>query len=159
MKWLLMTFVGSVIFYCVILTAIWLLSVQTVYPTINEMFDAPGRWVIIGMCLVTLLLMTPFLWALVSDKYNYPDVFLKLWIDDNYNHGRLVALILFRVSVAVFFIAGVVISFCSLNYGRGIVIAVAVLALLLIFRENLTQYSHLETHFLTYLNGREEAAR
>ena len=158
-KRLLKTIVGRVIIYSVLLTAIWLLSVQTVYPTINEMFDAPGRWVNIGMCLVTLLLMTPFLWALVSDKYNSPDVFLKLWNDDNYNHGLLVALILFRVSVAVFFIAGVVISYFSLNYGIGIVIAVAVLALILIFRENLTQYSHLETHFLTNLNGREEAAR
>ena len=158
-KRLLKTIVGRVIIYSVLLTAIWLLSVQTVYPTINEMFDAPGRWVNIGMCLVTLLLMTPFLWALVSDKYNSPDVFLKLWNDDNYNHGRLVALILFRVSVAVFFIAGVVISYFSLNYGIGIVIAVAILALILIFRENLTQYSHLETHFLTNLNGREEAAR
>lgn len=28
-----------------------------------------------------------FLVALVSDKYNSPDVFLKLWNDDNYNHG------------------------------------------------------------------------
>lgn len=158
-KRLLKTIVGRVIIYTVLLTAIWLLSVQTVYPTINGIFDAPGRWVNIGMCLVTLLLMTPFLWALVSDKYNSPDVFFKLWNDDNYNHGRLVALILFRVSVAVFFIAGVVISYFSLNYGIGIVIAVAVLALILIFRENLTQYSHLETHFLTNLNGREEAAR
>ena len=158
-KRLLKTIVGRVIIYSVLLTAIWLLSVQTVYPTINEMFDAPGRWVNIGMCLVTLLLMTPFLWALVSDKYTSPDVFFKLWNDDNYNHGRLVALILFRVSVAVFFIAGVVISYFSLNYGIGIVIAVAVLALILIFRENLTQYSHLETHFLTNLNGRDEAAR
>ena len=105
------------------------------------------------MCLLTLLLMIPFLWALVSDKYNSPDVFLKLWNDDNYNHGRLVALILFRVSVAVFFIAGVVISYFSLNYGIGIVIAVAVLGLILLLRENLTQYSHLENHFLTNLNG------
>lgn len=122
------------------------------------MFDSPGRWLSVVMCLLTLLLMTPFLWALVSDKYNSPDVFLKLWNDDNYNHGRLVALILFRVSVAVFFIAGVVISYFSLNYGIGIVIAVAVLGLILLLRENLTQYSHLENHFLTNLNGREEAA-
>jgi len=158
-KRLLKTIVGRVIIYSVLLTAIWLLSVQTVYPTINGMFDSPGRWLSVVMCLLTLLLMTPFLWALVSDKYNSPDVFLKLWNDDNYNHGRLVALILFRVSVAVFFIAGVVISYFSLNYGIGIVIAVAVLGLILLLRENLTQYSHLENHFLTNLNGREEAAR
>lgn len=43
-------------------------------------------------------------------------------------------MILFRVSVAVFFIAGVVISYFSLNYGIGIVIAVAVLGLILLLR-------------------------
>lgn len=67
-KRLLKTIVGRVIIYSVLLTAIWLLSVQTVYPTINGMFDSPGRWLSVVMCLLTLLLMTPFLWALVSDS-------------------------------------------------------------------------------------------
>ena len=80
---------------------------------------------------------------------------LKLWEDENYNHGRLVALVLFRVSVAIFFISAVVISYFHLNIGIGVVIAVAVVALILILREDLTQYSRLETHFLTNLNLRE----
>ena len=158
-KKLLKNIVGSVIIYSVLLTAIWLLSVKTLYPAVSELFTPVTIWVNLAMCLVTLLLMTPFLWALISNKYNSSAIFLKLWEDENYNHGRLVALVLFRVSVAIFFISAVVISYFHLNIGIGVVIAVAVVALILILREDLTQYSRLETHFLTNLNLREEVAK
>ena len=158
-KKLLKNIVGRVIIYSVLLTAIWLLSVKTLYPAVSEMFTPVTIWVNLAMCLVTLLLMTPFLWALISNKYNSSAIFLKLWEDENYNHGRLVALVLFRVSVAIFFISAVVISYFHLNIGIGVVIAVAVVALILILREDLTQYSRLETHFLTNLNLREEVAK
>ena len=158
-KKLLKNIVGRVIIYSVLLTAIWLLSVKTLYPAVSELFTPVTIWINLAMCLVTLLLMTPFLWALISNKYNSSAIFLKLWEDENYNHGRLVALVLFRVSVAIFFISAVVISYFHLNIGIGVVIAVAVVALILILREDLTQYSRLETHFLTNLNLREEVAK
>ncbi|MFR8836885.1 cation:proton antiporter [Bacteroides nordii] len=158
-KKLLKNIVGRVIIYSVLLTAIWLLSVKTLYPAVSELFTPVTIWVNLAMCLATLLLMTPFLWALISNKYNSSAIFLKLWEDENYNHGRLVALVLFRVSVAIFFISAVVISYFHLNFGIGVVIAVAVVVLILILREDLTQYSRLETHFLTNLNLREEVAR
>ena len=158
-KKLLKNIVGRVIIYSVLLTAIWLLSVKTLYPAVSELFTPVTIWVNLAMCLFTLLLMTPFLWALISNKYNSSAIFLKLWEDENYNHGRLVALVLFRVSVAIFFISAVVISYFHLNIGIGVVIAVAVVALILILREDLTQYSRLETHFLTNLNLREEVAK
>ena len=158
-KKLLKNIVGRVIIYSVLLTAIWLLSVKTLYPAVSELFTPVTIWVNLAMCLATLLLMTPFLWALISNKYNSSAIFLKLWEDENYNHGRLVALVLFRVSVALFFISAVVISYFHLNIGIGVVIAVAVVALILILREDLTQYSRLETHFLTNLNLREEVAK
>ena len=158
-KKLLKNIVGRVIIYSVLLTAIWLLSVKNLYPAVSELFTPVTIWVNLAMCLATLLLMTPFLWALISNKYNSSAIFLKLWEDENYNHGRLVALVLFRVSVAIFFISAVVISYFHLNIGIGVVIAVAVVALILILREDLTQYSRLETHFLTNLNLREEVAK
>lgn len=158
-KKLLKNIVGRVIIYSVLLTAIWLLSVKTLYPAVSELFTPVTIWFNLAMCLATLLLMTPFLWALISNKYNSSAIFLKLWEDENYNHGRLVALVLFRVSVAIFFISAVVISYFHLNFGIGVVIAVAVVVLILILREDLTQYSRLETHFLTNLNLREEVAR
>lgn len=158
-KKLLKNMIGRVIIYSVLLTAIWLLSVQIIYPAINDMFMPITIWMNLVMCLGTLLLMTPFLWALISNKYNSPKLFLKLWKDENYNHGRLVALVLGRVSVALFFITTVVISYFKLNWGISVIIAIAVVALILILREDLTQYSRLETSFLANLNRREEAAK
>lgn len=158
-KKLLKNMIGRVIIYSVLLTAIWLLSVQIIYPAVNDMFMPVTIWMNLVMCLGTLLLMTPFLWALISNKYNSPKLFLKLWKDENYNHGRLVALVLGRVSVALFFITTVVISYFKLNWGISVIIAIAVVALILILREDLTQYSRLETSFLANLNRREEAAK
>ena len=100
--------IGRVVIYSVLLTAIWLLSIQIIYPAISEMFTPITIWIKLVMCLGTLLLMTPFLWALISNKYNSSELFLKLWRDENYNHGRLVSLVLGRVSVALFFITIVV---------------------------------------------------
>ena len=107
-KKLLKNMIGRVVIYSVLLTAIWLLSIQIIYPAISEMFTPITIWIKLVMCLGTLLLMTPFLWALISNKYNSSELFLKLWRDENYNHGRLVSLVLGRVSVALFFITSVV---------------------------------------------------
>ena len=115
-KKLLKNMIGRVIIYSVLLTAIWLLSIQIIYPAISEMFAPVTLWIKLVMCLGTLLLMTPFLWALISNKYNSSELFLKLWRDENYNHGRLVSLVLGRVSVALFFITSVVISYFKLNW-------------------------------------------
>ena len=109
-KKLLKNMIGRVVIYSVLLTAIWLLSIQIIYPAISEMFTPITIWIKLVMCLGTLLLMTPFLWALISNKYNSSELFLKLWRDENYNHGRLVSLVLGRVSVALFFITSVVIK-------------------------------------------------
>lgn len=151
--------IGRVVIYSVLLTAIWLLSIQIIYPAISEMFTPITIWIKLVMCLGTLLLMTPFYWRLISNKYNSSELFLKLWRDENYNHGRLVSLVLGRVSVALFFITSVVISYFKLNWGISVIIAIAVVALILILREDLTQYSRLETRFLANLNRREEVAK
>ena len=134
-KKLLKNMIGRVVIYSVLLTAIWLLSIQIIYPAISEMFTPITIWIKLVMCLGTLLLMTPFLWALISNKYNSSELFLKLWRDENYNHGRLVSLVLGRVSVALFFITSVVISYFKLNWGISVIIAIAVVALILILRE------------------------
>lgn len=158
-KSLLKVHVGKAVIYSVLLTAILLLSVRVVYPFVEEKFPDTTVWANIGMCLGTLVLMAPFLWALISNKHNSPALFMKLWNDNTYNHGRLVALVLFRTSVAVFFISAVLIAYFPLRYGVIAILSLAVLALILIFRENLNQYSKIEKQFLTNLNRREEAAK
>lgn len=158
-KKLLKVHLGKVIIYSVLLSAILLLSTQIIYPFLEKKFPNISIWGNLGICLGILILMAPFLWALISNKYNSPELFMKLWNDNKYNHGRLVALVLFRTSVAIFFISAVLITYLHLRYGVVAILTLAVLILILLFRRNLNQYSKLETYFLTNLNRREEEAR
>ena len=108
---------------------------------------------------LTLVLMAPFLIALVSNKYNSRELFMSLWNDSKYNRGRLVSMVLFRVFVATFFVSLVLIRYFHIQYGIVIIIALGILALFLVFRRDLNQYARLEKRFLLNLNQREEAAR
>ena len=156
---LLKIYVGKVLIHSVLLTAILLLSTQVIHPLLVEKFPAMDMWGNIIMSVLTLLLMVPFLAGLVANKNNSPELFMSLWKDNKYNHGKLVALVLFRVFVAILFVSIVLIKYYHVQYGVGAIIAVGVLILIILFRRDLNQYSRLEAHFLTNLNRREEVDR
>ncbi len=156
---LLKQYAGKILIHAVLLTAILLLSTRVIHPLLLERFPGMKAWGSVVMSTVTLLLMVPFLSGLVANKYNSPELFMRLWKADRYNHGRLVALVLFRVFVAIFFVAVVLIKYHQMQYSFGVIIAVGVLALIVLFRRDLNQYARLEAHFLTNLNRREEADR
>ncbi|MCD8269943.1 MAG: cation:proton antiporter [Parabacteroides sp.] len=156
---LLKLYAGKILINSVLLTAIFLLSTRVIYPSLDEKFPAMAMWGNIIMSIVTLILMVPFLVGLVSNKNNSPELFLSLWKDNKYNHGKLVALVLFRVFVAILFISIVLIRYYHVQYGIGAIIAVGFLILIVLFRRGLNQYSKLEAHFLTNLNRREEIYR
>lgn len=142
----------------VLLTAIFLLSTQILYPFLERFPQLEkGRNSIVSI--ITLILMLPFLMALISNKNNSPTLFMNLWKDNKYNRGRLVTLVLFRVFVAIFFVSLVLIHYYHMKYGIGMILAVAVLALALVFRRDLNQYLQLESLFLSNLNRREEVDR
>ena len=158
-KRLLKSFLGRVSIYSVLLTAIFLLSTHAIHPFIIEQFpDTPVLDNLITT-FVTVLLMIPFLIALISNKNNSPELFLSLWNDNKYNRGRLVALVLCRVFLATFFVSLVLIRYFHIQYGIVIIIALAILALIALFRRDLNQYTKLEKRFMINLNQREEAAR
>ena len=156
---LLKIYVGKILIHSVLLTAILLLSTQVIYPLLVEKFPAMEMWGNIIMSVVTLVLMIPFLVGLVANKNNSPELFMSLWNDNKYNHGKLVALVLFRVFVAILFVSIVLIKYYHVQYGIGAIIAVGFLILIILFRRDLNQYSKLEAHFLTNLNRREEVDR
>lgn len=151
--------VGKGVIYSVLLTAVLLLSIHVIYPLIQEQIENVPFWGRVGISLGTLTLMAPFLWALIANKHNFPELFMSLWKDNKYNRGRLVALVLSRITIAIVFVAAVLIYYFRLQYSVGIIIAVVLLIFMLIFRENLNQYSKLEARFLTNLNERETEMR
>jgi len=156
-KKLFKKYVGRMVIYAVILTAIYLLSTNVISPFIQEQIS--GIWGKVAVAVVTILIMSPFLVALISNKLNQQDLFMKLWNESRYNRGRLIFLVLFRVYMALTFISFIFIHLFHIQYGIGVITAFAVLAMIFFFRRNFNQYTKMESHFLANLNEREEAER
>lgn len=154
-KKLLKSYTGRIIIYSVLLTAILLLSINFISPFVMEKIE--GNWGRAAAAALSILAMAPFLMALISNKANHPELFMSLWNDNKYNRGSLVFLVLLRVYIALTFVSLILINLFHVQYGVGVITAVAVLALIFIFRRNFSQYSKMESRFITNLNQREEA--
>lgn len=158
-KKLLKGYFSRMIIFVVLLGAIFMFSNRVIVPFVAERFSDWGIWGNILSTGLTLVLMSPFLLALLSNRTNFQDLFMSLWNDNKYNRGSLVSLTLLRIFVAMAFVAAVLIHNFNLQYGAIIIITLVVLVLIFIFRRDLNQYSKLEKRFLTNLNQREEAER
>ncbi|MDR3062205.1 MAG: cation:proton antiporter [Dysgonamonadaceae bacterium] len=156
-KKLVKNYIGKMIIYIVLLAAIVLFSLGYLSPFLAD--KMPGISGVVLSAAVTLACMAPFLIALIANKTNSPELFMSLWNDNKYNRGRLLFLVLFRVFIAVSAITFVLIRLFNFGYIWGIIIALAVLILILVFRRDLNQYNKLETNFLNNLNQREEAEK
>lgn len=156
-KKLFKNFIGKIIIYSVLLAAILLFSINFLSPFVLDKID--GVWGRIAAASLSILLMAPFLTALISNKTNQPELFMSLWNDNKYNRGSLVFLVLLRVYIALTFVSLILINLFHVQYGIGTITAIAVLALIFFFRRNFNQYSKMETRFITNLNQREEAQK
>jgi CPA2 family monovalent cation:H+ antiporter-2 len=153
-KELVRNYLGRMMVYVVLIIAIILFSFRYITPFLIE--KIPGLAGTILSAVITILLMSPFILALATNKSNSPELFMNLWKDNRYNRGRLIFLILLRIFIAVAAVTFVLIRLFNFGYVLGAIIALAALALILIFREDLNQYLRLETNFLSNLNQREE---
>lgn len=156
-KKLIKQYSGKITIYIVLLTAIVMFSFKFLVPFVQGHIE--GIWGNVLSAAVILLIMSPFTIALISNKNNSPELFMSLWNDSKYNKGRLVSLVLLRVFIAIFFISVVLIKLFHFQYGIGIIVALGVILVTLIFRRDLNQYTKIEKRFLSNLNSREEEAR
>jgi CPA2 family monovalent cation:H+ antiporter-2 len=136
-----------------------LFSFNIINPFVLSELSEWGNWGKLVAAAITLVLMSPFLIALISNRTNTPGLFMNLWKDNKYNRGRLVSLVLLRIFIAIAFVVFVLIKGFDFQYLTVIIISAAFLGLIIIFRRDLNQYTHLEKHFLSNLNQREEAER
>lgn len=149
---------SSILIYGVLLTAISLLSFMYLKPWLNELFvnsdGTPSIWGnIIGLS-VTLLLMTPFLWAMVVRNVNRKRIKKLLNI---YQHSQAVVfpVLILRYFIAIFFIGLVVGRYIHLAVGFVLVIATFFILLVLFSRHVMSFYQRIESHFISNLNQRQ----
>jgi len=141
------TYVIQIIIHTIIIAAIILLSSKFVAPLV-----ADTRFGNTLAAFITLVIISPFLWALSLRRVAAEEVEL-LWEERKYR-GALLMLILIRMSLGLFFIGFLLnIFFSPLVTFVALIIAIAVYQL---FPKKLNeQYHKIENHFLKNLNDRE----
>lgn len=88
--------------FTILLTGIYLGTTRYVEPIIEFYFQ--GFYANLILLTTSMLLATPLLWAL-STRQGNRDYFNELWDDSRFNHGKLIALQLFRIAIAISFMA------------------------------------------------------
>lgn len=147
----------NILIYGVILAAIALLSTSLLRPLLDTLFaDAgiPQIWSRLTGMLATLILMSPFLWA-VAVKNVSKERFKQIF--ETYRHSQAVVIpvMLLRYFVALFFAGLVVGSYVNLALGFLMVIALMVVMVVLFSRKANGFYAQIEERFFSNFNSRQ----
>lgn len=150
----------NILIHGVILAAMALLSTSLLKPLLDNLFADAGipqiwsRLVGIGG---TLILMSPFLWAIAVKNVNKER--LKQ-VFETYRHSQavIIPMLVLRYFVALFFVGLVVGSYVNLAVGFLMVIAVMVIMVVLYSRKANGFYAQIEERFFSNLNSRQAQA-
>ena len=147
----------NILIYGVILAAIALLSTSLLRPLLDTLFsDAgiPQIWSRLTGMVATLILMSPFLWAVAVKNVN-KERFKQIF--ETYRHSQAVVIpvMLLRYFVALFFAGLVVGSYVNLALGFLMVIALMVVMVVLFSRKANGFYAQIEERFFSNFNSRQ----
>lgn len=137
----------QVIVLCVIIIAVILLSSTYILPLVKQYHfgNAMGA-------LITLVILSPFLWALSLRRVAVNEVTILL--EERKSRGPMAMLFLFRILLSTFFIGFLLNIFFSPSIA--FIAFVIATVLYFIFQKKLNaQYHKIENHFLSNLNERE----
>jgi len=152
-KELIRTYTMNVVIHAVILVAIIFLSQRFLYPMLVNIVPDALTWRIITL-VVTLLLMTPSIWALAIRRIN-KEAYSNLWLNRKLNRGPLIAIEITRIAIAVVFVGVLIRMFLSLSVAFGIALFAMALAVVIFSQKLQAFYDRVEGHFLRNLNERE----
>ncbi|MCK7557307.1 cation:proton antiporter [Chitinophaga sedimenti] len=145
---------SNVLIYSVILLALTLVSSFYVRPWTERALDGNG-WVNIATLVITLLIMSPFLWALAVRQV-HSEITARLWQESKYR-GPIAILRTSRLLLAVFFVGFLLDQFFS--FYVAVLTTLGILGALLIFQRKIQAfYDKLESRFISNYNEREAKA-
>lgn len=146
------TIVFAVICICVII-----LSFNYLYPfTLKQLVNMlPIVAINTINCLVTLVLMSPFLYGLIKHGSRAQEEYAVLWRENKYNQIVIVAWSLLRIFTACFFVI-LVLSKCF-KFTPWVIglIAISIIIFIALSRHVLKRYVKIEKNFMQNLNAKE----
>ncbi|MFT3794274.1 cation:proton antiporter [Flavobacterium sp.] len=143
----LRAYILQIIIHSVIITAIILLSARYVLPMTEG-----SKFGNILAALGTLIVLSPFLWALSLRRVAVEQV--KALMVERRHRGPIVMMVLFRFVLTLFFLGFLLDNFFSAEVAY-ITFFVSVILYALFPRKLNRQYHRIETHFMRNFNARE----
>lgn len=153
---LLTSLIRIVIVYSVVITAILIIAFQFFVPLIR--IHIPGFWGSLLCAAIILLLISPFLRAIVAKK-NHSVEFQTLWEDGYFSRAYLVSLVVFRFVIAIVYVMVVIMTLFKASVALLLGIACVVVAGIFSSRYMKKQSIQIERHFLRNFRVRDIYAR
>lgn len=153
---LLTSLIHITVIYSVIIIAILIVSLNILVPLVQAHFS--GFWGSLLCAVAILLLMAPFLRAIVAKK-NHSVEFQSLWSDGNFNRAYLVSLMVFRFVLVIVYVMIPMMSLFEASEAILLGVACVVTALIFYSRYLQKQSIQIERNFLRNFRVREMYAR
>lgn len=154
---LLKTYLKNILIYGVLLVAIQLAAFQWLNPFVKRSLGTSLSPFLIG-CInasITLIVMAPFLRGLLHQTRQSGLTYQHLWNNNRFNRSGLIAMVLFKVFLAFFFVTSVL--FKNFKYSPWVIVlfAIAIFAFITFSEKTLKRYSRIEKRFQRNLNQKE----
>ena len=147
----------NILLYGAVLAAISLLSVSLLRPLLDRLFaevDIKQIWIRLLGLAATLIVMSPFLWAVAVKNVNRKKI-KEMFETYRFSQAVVIPLLILRYFVALFFVGVAIAGYVNIAVGFLMVIAVIVVAVVLFSRKADGFYSQIEERFTKNFNSRQ----
>lgn len=155
-KKLLTSLIRIVVVYSVVIIAELILAFNLLVPFVRN--HIPGIWGALVNAVIILVLIAPFLRAIVAKK-NHSVEFRMLWEDGYFNRGYLVSLVVFRFVIAIVYVMVVILTLFKVSVALLLGIACLVMAGIFYSRYLKKQSILIERRFMQNFRVRDVYAR
>lgn len=140
----------------IVLLALMLLSIEFLFPFLNDHVENSIIRSIIGL-VITLGIAAPFLWALMAKK-PHGAAYKELWLNKKYSRGPLLVVEILRNLAGILLISLWVDRLFSTSVAILVAVPVIIVVLFVFSKKIQNFYQRLEVRFLSNLNAREQFA-
>ncbi len=151
---------SGILLHGAILAAISLLSLGLLRPFLDRLFadfGIPQIWSRVLGLVGTLVIMSPFLWAVAVKNVNRKKI-KEMFDTYRYSQAVVIPMLLLRYFIALFAVGSVIAAYVDIAVGFLMVLAVAVVAAVLFSRRADGFYGQIEEHFNKNFNSRQAQA-
>lgn len=143
----LRSYLTQVIIHSIIIVAVILLSSNFILPLVQG-----SRFGNATAALITLIILSPFLWALSLRRVAVKEV--SILMEEKKHQGPIIMLVIFRIVLTLFYVGFVLNTFFSSGVAF-IAFMLAIGAYILFPKRLHAVYNKIESHFLSNFNDRE----